>query len=42
MFGKFYVMNGVIGLSGLGAGAPGIYETRDDRLPGSSPAGRQQ
>lgn len=42
MFGKFCEMNGVIGLSGLGAGAPCVYETRDDELPGSSPVGRQQ
>ena len=39
VFGKFCMMDGVIGLSGLGAGVPCIYETRDDELPGSSPAG---
>ena len=33
------MMDGVIGLSGLGAGVPCIYETRDDELPGSSPVG---
>lgn len=39
VFGKFCMMDGVIGLSGLGAGVPCIYETRDDELPGSSPVG---
>lgn len=33
-------MNGIIGFSGLGPGAPCVYETRDSELPGSSPAGR--
>lgn len=42
VFGKFCVMNGIIGLSGLGARAPCVYTTRDDELPGSSPAGRPQ
>lgn len=37
--GKFRVMNGLIGLSGLGARAPCVYKTRNDELPGSSPAG---
>lgn len=36
VFGKFCMMDGVIGLSGLGAGVPCIYETRDSELPGSS------
>lgn len=36
---KFRMMNGLIGLSGLGARAPCVYKTRNDELPGSSPAG---
>lgn len=40
MFRKFRVTNGVMGLSGLGAGAPCVYETRDSEPPGSSPVGR--
>lgn len=40
MFGKFCVMDGIIGVSGLGARVPCVYETGDDELPGSSPAGR--
>ena len=37
--GKFCMIDGGVGLSGLGAAVPCIYETRDDELPGSAPVG---